>query len=385
MKTSKFLFALALGATIVACTPGEVEPAVDGQAVKEGVDEAVKTLKDYSPSKAEIDTVSYLLGVNFGSFLKGYNFGDVNYSKIIAGMKDFVTAKGDFRDPETALIFKLRGTLEPGEQLQIEFWATIENSTLLYEIAGKTTMIRNDAYLSSWDHVARTVDNPHGYSFALGVGDDGKYIFADDLATAAEDPNDPSPAIHESGVHGTDDFKDYITDDYAWIRGMTEVAVVNEKNISPKKGVRGDKDSGFHDSGLGWSSRTVLYPGESGYAKGDMGYADWRLSAANGPNTDVTQIVIGDVIPKLGDVQNRSSNWDMIFGYVSSATVSGAATTDYTIYVTRRGTTTTAQAENKLRVDMLHAREDGSSTRRKISLRLSWSLAKMWCSRRTTQ
>ena len=107
MKTSKFLFALALGATIVACTPGEVEPAVDGQAVKEGVDEAVKTLKDYSPSKAEIDTVSYLLGVNFGSFLKGYNFGDVNYSKIIAGMKDFVAAKGDFRDPDFNKQFKI--------------------------------------------------------------------------------------------------------------------------------------------------------------------------------------------------------------------------------------------------------------------------------------
>lgn len=107
MKTSKFLFALALGATIVACTPGEVEPAVDGQAVKEGLDEAVKTLKDYSPSKAEIDTVSYLLGVNFGSFLKGYNFGDVNYSKIIAGMKDFVAAKGDFRDPDFNKQFKI--------------------------------------------------------------------------------------------------------------------------------------------------------------------------------------------------------------------------------------------------------------------------------------
>ena len=86
MKTFKFLFALALGASFVACTPKDVEPAVEGQEAKEGVAEAVKTLKDYSPTKAEIDTVSYLLGVNFGSFLKGYNFGDVNYSKVIAGM-----------------------------------------------------------------------------------------------------------------------------------------------------------------------------------------------------------------------------------------------------------------------------------------------------------
>ena len=107
MKTFKFLFALALGASFVACTPKDVEPAVEGQEAKEGVEEAVKTLKDYSPTKAEIDTVSYLLGVNFGSFLKGYNFGDVNYSKVIAGMKDFVNSKGDFRDPDFNDQFKI--------------------------------------------------------------------------------------------------------------------------------------------------------------------------------------------------------------------------------------------------------------------------------------
>ena len=69
MKTFKFLFALALGASFVACTPKDVEPAVEGQEAKEGVAEAVKTLKDYSPTKAEIDTVSYLLleskGISF--------------------------------------------------------------------------------------------------------------------------------------------------------------------------------------------------------------------------------------------------------------------------------------------------------------------------------
>lgn len=54
MKTFKFLFALALGASFVACTPKDVEPAVEGQEAKEGVAEAVKTLKDYSPTKAEI-------------------------------------------------------------------------------------------------------------------------------------------------------------------------------------------------------------------------------------------------------------------------------------------------------------------------------------------
>ncbi len=105
MKTNKFFFALALGASIVACTPKEVEPASEDAA--ESVEEAVKTLKDYTPSKAEIDSVSYLIGVNFGSFIKGYNFGDVNYSKVVAGIKDFVNAKGDFRDPEFNEQFKI--------------------------------------------------------------------------------------------------------------------------------------------------------------------------------------------------------------------------------------------------------------------------------------
>ncbi len=107
MKTNKFFFALALGAMTVACSPKQAEPAVEGAENAEAIEETVKTLKDYTPSKAEIDTVSYLLGVNFGSFLKGYNFGDVNYSKVVAGMKDYMKAEGDFRDPDFGKQFKV--------------------------------------------------------------------------------------------------------------------------------------------------------------------------------------------------------------------------------------------------------------------------------------
>ncbi|MBR3075776.1 MAG: FKBP-type peptidyl-prolyl cis-trans isomerase [Bacteroidales bacterium] len=97
MKTYKFFFALAVGAMMFACSPKPVEPAVD--EADDAAKEVQKTAKDFVPSKAEIDTLSYLLGVNFGSFLKGYNFEDVNYSKMITGIKDFVKAEGDFRDP----------------------------------------------------------------------------------------------------------------------------------------------------------------------------------------------------------------------------------------------------------------------------------------------
>lgn len=107
MKTVKFFFALALSASIVACTPKPAEPAIDGEEAKADVEQTAKTLKDYTASKAEIDSVSYLLGVNFGSFLKGYNFGDVNYAKVVAGMKDYVKAKGNFRDPDFNSQFKI--------------------------------------------------------------------------------------------------------------------------------------------------------------------------------------------------------------------------------------------------------------------------------------
>lgn len=104
MKT-KFLFAaLMMGATVVACSPKAENAAevADEEAVEE-----VKTAKDYLPSKAQIDSVSYLLGVNFGSFIKGYDFGDVNYAQIKKGMEDFIKAEGDMHDPAFGEQFKI--------------------------------------------------------------------------------------------------------------------------------------------------------------------------------------------------------------------------------------------------------------------------------------
>ena len=64
--------------------------------------------KEFQPSKAQVDSVSYLLGINFGSFLKGYDFGgDLNYGEIVKGMKDFVYAKGDTRDDDFVKQFKI--------------------------------------------------------------------------------------------------------------------------------------------------------------------------------------------------------------------------------------------------------------------------------------
>lgn len=93
MKKIKIFAALLLGLAVAACSG---QPSGDPLP------------KEFQPSKAQVDSVSYLLGINFGSFLKGYDFGtDLNYGEIIKGMKDFVAAKGDVRDADFAKQFKV--------------------------------------------------------------------------------------------------------------------------------------------------------------------------------------------------------------------------------------------------------------------------------------
>lgn len=98
MKTSKLFIALAFGAALVACGPKGGDAAVEGE----------KTAADFKVSKAVKDSVSYLLGINYGTFLKGYDFGDdLNYNEMVKGIKDFMKAEGDFRDPEFNDQFKI--------------------------------------------------------------------------------------------------------------------------------------------------------------------------------------------------------------------------------------------------------------------------------------
>lgn len=104
MKAIKFFAAAAVLAMTVACNPKN-----GGSAAGSGADSlGVKNPEALLPTKAETDSVSYLLGVNFGSFLKNYNFGDdINYSKVIKGIKDYLNAKGDYRDSNFVKQFKI--------------------------------------------------------------------------------------------------------------------------------------------------------------------------------------------------------------------------------------------------------------------------------------
>lgn len=93
MKANKIFAVLLIGLAVAACNS---KPAGDNLP------------KEFQPSKSQIDSVSYLLGINFGSFLKSYDFGtSLNYSEIIKGMKDFVAAEGNPQDPAFVKQFKV--------------------------------------------------------------------------------------------------------------------------------------------------------------------------------------------------------------------------------------------------------------------------------------
>lgn len=63
---------------------------------------------DGQPTKAQTDSVSYLLGIHFASMAQSYGFDkDMNYKEIMAGMHDFAFAEGNQRDPEFVDQFKI--------------------------------------------------------------------------------------------------------------------------------------------------------------------------------------------------------------------------------------------------------------------------------------
>lgn len=93
MKANKIFAVLLMGLTVAACSG---QPSGDALP------------KEFQPTKGQVDSVSYLLGINFGSFIKANNFGsDLNFSEIVKGMKEFVDAKGNMNDPEFVNQFRV--------------------------------------------------------------------------------------------------------------------------------------------------------------------------------------------------------------------------------------------------------------------------------------
>ena len=93
MKLFK-VFALASAVVLmVACG----SPVIEGS----------KEVKALYPNKAQIDSASYLLGVNFAAWLKNSSFYEVNYDEMVKGIKDWMNAKGTPQDPDFFEQFKV--------------------------------------------------------------------------------------------------------------------------------------------------------------------------------------------------------------------------------------------------------------------------------------
>ena len=103
------LAATAMVLSIAACNSNKVDGKADGAdstAVAE-VPQKPTSTKDLLPSKATVDSVSYLLGIQLGSMIKNYNMGDLNFNMIKKGAADFVASKGNPRDEEFTKQFKV--------------------------------------------------------------------------------------------------------------------------------------------------------------------------------------------------------------------------------------------------------------------------------------
>ena len=110
MKKSLLFAALVLGIAALACQQKPAVEATEGEEIAPVAEEmapAAKTSKDFKVSQATKDSVAYLVGVNFGSFIKGYDFGELNYCQIKKGMRAFIKAKGNPRDPEFGKQFRV--------------------------------------------------------------------------------------------------------------------------------------------------------------------------------------------------------------------------------------------------------------------------------------
>lgn len=93
MKISK-IFAIASAVVLMVACGG---PAVEGS----------KEVKALLPTKAQTDSASYLIGVNFGSWIKGNNFGEINYDQMLKGIKDWMKAEGNVQDSTFFAQFKV--------------------------------------------------------------------------------------------------------------------------------------------------------------------------------------------------------------------------------------------------------------------------------------
>ncbi len=105
MKTIKFLAIAAVAAALaVSCgTSSSSDVVVDAEL----------------PTAAEVDSASYLIGVNFGAFFKSNGFAEsldeVNFAEVKKGIVDFLAAEGNMYDES----FGEQFDIDPNEMQRI--------------------------------------------------------------------------------------------------------------------------------------------------------------------------------------------------------------------------------------------------------------------------
>lgn len=95
MKAIKILAAAFMASMVMSCGTTNENVKVDVEL----------------PSTAQVDSVSYLLGVNFGSMIKNSNFAEdlneLNMAELKKGMQDFIKAEGNMYDESFGEQFKI--------------------------------------------------------------------------------------------------------------------------------------------------------------------------------------------------------------------------------------------------------------------------------------
>lgn len=109
MKTLKMLAATAMVLSITACNSNNAGGQADGadSTAVAAVPQKPLSAKELLPSKADVDSVSYLLGIQLGSMIKNYSLGDLNFNMLKAGAEDFANAKGSAYDENFTKQFKV--------------------------------------------------------------------------------------------------------------------------------------------------------------------------------------------------------------------------------------------------------------------------------------
>jgi FKBP-type peptidyl-prolyl cis-trans isomerase len=93
MKLAKLFVMASAAMLVVACGSSQVEGS--------------KAVRSLLPSKGEVDTTSYLLGVNFGMVMTQNGFGELNMAEVEKGMKDALKAEGQPMDSAFVKQFKI--------------------------------------------------------------------------------------------------------------------------------------------------------------------------------------------------------------------------------------------------------------------------------------